>query len=175
MDALRLDSHVVLVWLHPVSDPPPTEWDACMARIEQLKVELQGDLDRLRLLVVSDGGAPNAQQRTRLFSDLMEGRSRDAVVTCSLSNPIKRAIAATIGWLNPEFRAFDPDQAVQALEHIRCTAPAEQDAIWDALVGLQHQLPPNQTLQLMAGRLGRPNPIGRSATRSGWPHSNQPR
>ncbi|HKY37779.1 MAG TPA: hypothetical protein VJN18_17675 [Polyangiaceae bacterium] len=134
MDVLRLGSHVDLVWLHPVSDPSPTEWDACMARIEQLKVELQGDLDRFRTLVVSDGGAPNAQQRTRLFSDLMEGRTRTAVVTCSLGNPIKRGIAATICWLNPEFRAFDPDQAAQAWEHIRCTGPDEEDAIWDALV-----------------------------------------
>ncbi|HKY37781.1 MAG TPA: hypothetical protein VJN18_17685, partial [Polyangiaceae bacterium] len=136
---------------------------------------LQGDLERFRLLVVSDGGAPNAKQRTRLFSDLMEGRMHCAVVTCSLCNPIKRAVVATMSWLDPEFRAFDPDKAALALEHIRCTAPAEQDAIWDALVELQRQQPPNQTLQLMAEHLGRPNPIGRSATRSSWPHSNPPR
>ena len=80
-----------------------------------------------------------------------------------------------MSWLNPDFSAFDPDKAAQALEHIRCTAPAEQDAIWNALVGLQRQLPPNQTLQLMAEHLGRPSPIGRSATRSSWPHSNPPR
>ena len=139
MDIVRLGSHVDLVWLHPASDPPPPEWDACMTRIEQLKVDLQGDLDRIRVLVVSDGGAPSAKQRTRLFSDLMEGRSRSAVVTCSLGNPIKRGIAATISWLNPEFRAFDPDQAEQAFEHIRCGTPAEQDAIWGTLVELQRQ------------------------------------
>lgn len=58
MDALRLGAHVVLVWLHPVSDPPDMEWDACMTRVEQLKIELLGDIGRFPALVVSDSGAP---------------------------------------------------------------------------------------------------------------------
>lgn len=165
IDVVRLGHQAVVVWLHPASDPPDTEWDAGLARIERLKTELRGDLDRLCSMAVSDGGAPNARQRTRLFSDLLEGRSRGAVVTCSLSDPSKRAVAATIGWLNPDVRVFDPDQAAQAFEHIRCGAAAEQDAIWDALIGLQRQLPPNQTLQLMASHLARLDPIERSSAR----------
>ena len=61
MNVLRLASHVDLVWLHPVSDPPPTEWDACMERIEQLKVELQG----------ADGREPRAAQSDQAVGDTL--------------------------------------------------------------------------------------------------------
>jgi hypothetical protein len=158
MEIVRCGPDVVMVWLHGAVDPAEADWEATMTRVRRLKAEVDGDLDRIRSLVVSDGGAPNSRQRTQLLSDILEGRTELALVTGSLTNPIKRGIAAAIGWLNPHFRAFTPSQGRQALIHLRCVAPADEDRIWQTLLELQVPLPPNEALEKMAESLGRPSP-----------------
>jgi hypothetical protein len=150
---------VFLTWLHTAKNPPTQEWEACLAAARRAKRESGGDLD-LRSLVVSDGGAPNVKQRQEIFAGVLGGvRSPTAVITNSLTNPVKRGVATAIAWLNPAFRAFDPAMAREAFAHVGCQNPADRDAIWAALLELQRGLARVTTLEQAAAALGRPRPM----------------
>jgi hypothetical protein len=106
----------VVIWLHTSRDPLPEEWalgiDATVA------VKRKHGIEKMRSFVVSDGGAPNATQRKQL-GEIFDGKpNKLAVVTNSLSNPMKRAIATAITWINPAFIAVPPSKWREALQHL---------------------------------------------------------
>jgi hypothetical protein len=147
---------VFLAWLHTAKNPPTQEWEACIATAAQAQRAASGDVNRLRSLVVSDGGAPNVRQRQEIFAGVLGGaKSPTALITSSLTNPVKRGVATAIVWLNPSFRAFDPAMTREAFAHVGCQDPADQDAIWRALLKLQRGLARVTTLAQAAAVLGR--------------------
>jgi hypothetical protein len=137
----------VALWLHTTQDPPTDQWDAACVRIAELKKKQAGDISNVRVLVITDGGAPNASQRGQLFTDLLEGRAKSAVVTTVLSNRLKRGVATAIFWLNPNFKAFSPDQFAAALTHLDLVGHGP--ALIAALQQLQRSVSTTQTLGLL--------------------------
>src|SRR5689334_20807955 len=83
----------VVIWLHTQADPHPDEWALGIDATSELLAKRGGDVSLLRSFVVSDGGGPNAAQRKTL-GEVFRGRpNKLAVVTNSLTNPLKRGLA----------------------------------------------------------------------------------
>ena len=138
----------VALWLHTENDPPQDQWAAAMARLAETKKEVGGDVSRIVMLVCTDGGAPDAVMRRELFTDLLEGKVKTSAITTVLSNRLKRGITTAILWLNPNFRAFGPDQLQQALEHLEVAHHGPQ--LLAALRELQKSVSPTKTLPLLS-------------------------
>ena len=116
---VTMAEHEVGLWLHDANDPSMAQWtDIC----KQLVEHRRGVSDpgaRIRHLVLTDGGGPNAKQRQMLWKETYAGvRIPFVAVTHSLDNPVKRGLATAITWINPVFRAVPPSMAQAALEHV---------------------------------------------------------
>ncbi len=136
----------VCLWLHTATDPSGQEWTAACAECKKLVERLKGDTSRVRSLVFSDGGAPSAAQRVQLFRDIFNGKLQIAVVTNSLTNPIKRGIATALFWINPAFRVFEPRDINAALAHI--DLPPDFAELYAQYSELQSRLPPVESLRI---------------------------
>jgi hypothetical protein len=138
----------VAVWLHTEQDPPAVGWAEALGRVAELKKKMGGEVASMRMLVITDGGAPNTTQRSELFAQLLEGKTKTAVVTTVLSNRLKRGIATAIFWLNPGFRAFGPDQFSQALTHL--DLDGHGPALLSALTQLQRSVSTTKILPMLS-------------------------
>ena len=157
---VEVDGLTVSVWLHTNVDPPMPEWDEAIATIQSYMAEHATPLERLRGLVVSDGGAPNARQRKALQSDVhKDRRSKAVVLTPVLSNPLKRGIATAIQWVNPDFHFHQPHEVAAAMTWI--DLPGRFDALYAALLVLQQRLPTVNALAMAAATAGLPPPPAR--------------
>src|SRR5688572_13112680 len=95
----------LMVVLHTAATPPLVDWERYEALVRREKLQDGKNFQRLRTLVVSDGGAPNTKQRHTLQNEVWEGRPvKLALLTNSLKSPIKRGIATALTWMNPAFK-----------------------------------------------------------------------
>ena len=72
--------------------------------------------ERVRVLVWTDGGAPNAKQRAALAAALKGTQPLSAVVTPPSS--IARAVGTAIRWFNPQLGVFSHEDIEAALNHL---------------------------------------------------------
>jgi hypothetical protein len=108
----------LVVMRENIETPHDHEWDAFLALLNQNR----DNFAKFRLLVVTDGGGPNAAQRKRL-DGVLGGRSvRVAVVTESAKS---RFIASAISLINRDHRGFSPAEIEAAYTHLALT-PAER-------------------------------------------------
>jgi len=142
----RIGPFDAALWLHTKEDPSDSEWDQGCGELLALKQRNDGDSSHLRTVIISDGGAPNARQRSH-FSGLFTGPTKSSLITVSLTNPVKRAIANVITtWLNPGFRAFSPARTREALAYVELLS--EQAALWKHFDELANVLGMTETLLL---------------------------
>ena len=146
MTILTCGEYHVSLWLHTSANPTPEQWSQGVERIAEVKRKLAGDVNKFRTLAISDGGAPNTVQRGALFTDLLEGKSKAAGVTCQLSNRLLRGVATAISWLNPNFRAYPPEHFNQALQYLDVLDHRSQLVV--ALQQLQKSVAPVQSLTI---------------------------
>jgi hypothetical protein len=148
MRMVRGRTMAVSLWLHTDVDPPRDEWDAAMGEFQAHMRATELPPERLRGLVFTDGAAPNARQRNQL-RDLTQGaRLKISVVTTVLSNPIKQGVATALQWMNPATAFFLPSQTREALAHLDLAGDLR--VLWNEALDLQRQLPPVETLRLVA-------------------------
>jgi hypothetical protein len=169
---LHMDGLDVSVWLHTTKDPPSGEWAVPCGKLGNWVQSQDGDVSKVRLFVVSDGGAANLAQRRELFEDVLRRQPvPTAVVSNSVqTNAVKRGVANVLHLFNPQFQVFEPTQVRTAIEHIG-VAVDRFDPIWRTLQYLQVGFPRNATLGLIAEELGIPLLEGRP---SSWPPSVPP-
>lgn len=112
-------SYVLALWLHTSNDPSDTEWrDACR-RLTELRMKSPDRFERLRQIVVSDGGAPNQTQRALVHAESFGKKAvKLSLITIVLDNRVKKGISTALSWLNPGFKPFSPDQLDAALAHV---------------------------------------------------------
>jgi hypothetical protein len=116
--ALEIGGLVVVLSLHNAEDPSADDWKKYLNVSGQALKKVHDDVDKLRNLVITDGGAPNAKQRKQM-ADLVHSRANKiGVLTNSLENPIKRGVATAITWLNPAFRAVMPARWHELFAHL---------------------------------------------------------
>jgi hypothetical protein len=144
---LRLKQLSLSISLHTARPVPQAEWDAALAQLRSLT---PGGLDpeHTRMLVLSDGGAPDVSQRAQLVELWHSAEVKVAVMVPGTRLPEKRGVVTALMWVNPALGMFTPDLFRQALEHL--DVRAHEAPIWSELQRLQAQLPPLRTLQLIA-------------------------
>lgn len=148
MKALTLGRLEVVIALHTQNDPLPDEWENFVDLQAKTRKKLGDDLSRIRNVVVTDGGAPNAKQRDLLTKAFGGGSVKVGVITTSLTNPIKRGIATAITWANPGFKAVLPEQWQDALQHLNLEGQIQP--ILFELERLQAKLPQVNSLAVLA-------------------------
>lgn len=149
MSATTLRGLDVVIALHTLQEPTVNEWAVYVELQLKLKRKAGGDVSKIRNIVITDGGAPNAKQRAQMQAEVFgtEG-NKVSVISNSLNNPLKRGIATAISWVNPEFKALLPEQWRDALKHIDLTG--EIRPILLELERMQTQITPVSTLTQLA-------------------------
>lgn len=98
------------VFVHGVTPPTVEDWNSILAMWSEIP-----DIKSFRVLVFSQGAAPNAVQRAELSKVLGAVRPRIAVVTSSL---LPRMAGKAFALFIPEFRVFDVNQLDAALSYL---------------------------------------------------------
>jgi len=110
---------LVVLWLHTEVEPPASQWATAVEQLVKARRQRGLGVDRVRSMVITDGGAPNPAQRVQIARDLHEGRpTKLAVLTLALSHPVKRGIATALSWVNPSIRFYQPTQFGDALAYL---------------------------------------------------------
>lgn len=120
-----------VVFVHTKSSPTDAEWDQILGLFRNLP-----EIRKVRVLVYTQGGAPDPKQRAKLSQLLSMIKPPVAVLTPS---PLARAAGVAISWFLPSLRVFDADGLDAALDHL--DAPeAERIGLKSALVELRREL-----------------------------------
>jgi len=111
----------LVVTVHSKQPPTEDEWSRYMGQ-----ADVYQPLEDQRILVVSDGGAPNGTQRQQLIDLLHDARVPTAILTSSW---LMRGAGAAVSWFNPSLRVFGPLALQQALEHLQLTQWERTEAL----------------------------------------------
>lgn len=111
----------LFVVVHPDRPPTDDDWTAYIRSWHPL------DMGRMRTLVFTDGGGPNAAQR-KLANQALRGRSSLTAVVSS--SPMVRGIVTALSWFNPKIKAFSPEEALEAFYYLGMRAPEEVARTW---------------------------------------------
>lgn len=112
------DTPPIIVAVHNSSAPTAEDWDDWARYCEQALKQTRGDLSSMCNLVVTDGGAPNAEQRTRITQILADGYTQPRVAVVNDSAVVRLAVRA-FSMFNRDTKAFAPTQFADAIEHVR--------------------------------------------------------
>jgi len=121
--------HIVI---HGTTDPIEEDWRLYMnaVRSEERKM---ADFGKMRTLVFSAGGGPNAKHRKEI-NEFLGGRATPvAIVT---SSTVMRGVVTALQWFNPLARAFSPDNVVAAMQFLG-TSDGESSVLWAEAKKLQ--------------------------------------
>ena len=98
--------------------------------------------------------SPPHREREIIFAEVFgRGRTPFGAVSVSLTSPVLRCVATVIAWLQPGFKAFPPDVALDALEHVGLAAHV--DRMLTEFEALQAELTPVRTLALLRSALAK--------------------
>ena len=99
-----------MVFVHSEQAPSNAEWSALMDAFRNAT-----NLRRIRVLVFTYGGAPNARQRAELNEVLRDVRPPVAIVTPST---LARAVCTALSWFQPRLRGFSPEEIESAFDYL---------------------------------------------------------
>lgn len=114
------------------NDATDADWRVYMdaVRGEERKM---ADFGKMRTIVFSAGGGPNAKQRKEI-NEFLGGRATPvAIVT---SSTVMRGIVTALQWFNPLARAFSPENVVAAMQFLG-TSGSEASILWTEAKKLQ--------------------------------------
>lgn len=133
----KVDEFIVIV--HGDSSPSDEEWAPWIEYNRRHFAE--GGM--VKLLIVTDGGAPSATQRQLTNETLAEfflenpKAVRGAIVTAST---FVRGVVTALSWFNPGYTAFSPERMDDALKYLEVPPDRRPDVL--ALIkSLKAQLP----------------------------------
>lgn len=112
------DTPPIIVAVHNSNAPSHDDWDEWAKVCEHALKQTRGDLSSMCNLVVTDGGAPNAEQRTRITQIIADGYTQPRVAVVNDSAVVRLAVRA-FAMFNRDTKAFAPTQFADAIEHVR--------------------------------------------------------
>jgi len=115
--------------------PTDGDWDDFL----QILRENRGNHERVRILVMTDGGGPSGDQRKRLEVALGGRSFRVAVVTESAK---VRFIVSSIALLNRDIKTFSKGEIDGAFEHLRLD-PTERQLAKSEVLRLEKEIDPD--------------------------------
>jgi hypothetical protein len=144
---VTLDRLTLHLWLMTAQCPSDQEWEANFVEVNAYKKARLGDLSALRVLVISDGGRPNAKQRVMASMDIKGRPVKKAVLSPQMRNPLHRGALTAMRWLNPGYKGFEPSQVLTALEYLDLGSFARPIAV--ELTSLEPKLPPVPSMRVV--------------------------
>ena len=105
------------VLVHTKQPPSDAEFEAYIQFLEQHA----GDGGDLRVLVITEGGAPTAAQRMQMNeaqNAAMLDRSISFRVSTVTDSVFVRGVVTALSWFHPVYRAFSPAEMKQALAYL---------------------------------------------------------
>ncbi len=99
------------------SPPTDTDWDRYIEAVRASVAKQSNDLNGVMTLVLSDGGVPNAMQRTHL-TGLHERSSAGTPLSLISDSPLIRGATRAMALFNPRFKVFAPGGFAKALDHL---------------------------------------------------------
>jgi hypothetical protein len=126
-------------------DPLDSEFTHVMDSLSDTMARAGAQLERVRLMTITDGGAPTVRQRARISQWLGGRQMKVSIVSRDYDNPIKRGITTAVQWINPALGFFRPTEIRRAIAHVDLTS--EVPRIWKEYEALEARLGP---LQVMA-------------------------
>jgi hypothetical protein len=116
-EMVSLGGRRVYVALHTRDAPSSDEWDGWVALLDKNAKEDGFDLERTPNLVVTDGGAPDREQRTAVNVIVSQAKTLPSValVTDSI---VVRSMVRAFSIFNPRVAVFAPADFNRALTHI---------------------------------------------------------
>ena len=121
--------HIVIAG---TSEPIDEDWRTYMAAVRGEERKM-ADFGKMRTIVFSAGGGPNAKQRKEV-NEFLGGRATPvAIVT---SSTIMRGVVTALQWFNPLARAFSPDNVFAAMQFLG-TSDSEATGVWAEAKKLQ--------------------------------------
>lgn len=111
----------LLVLCHSHAHPSDSEWDTWLETERQRK--------HRALLVVTQGGAPNARQRARVAEVLGEMAGPNPPVALVTDSGLNRLLMSAFTWLlghHHRMKAFAPNAVSEAVEWTGAKAPPER-------------------------------------------------
>ena len=112
----------LLLCVHNEKSPTDADWELYLSA---LRAE-RANWARLRILVITGGGGPDAKQRKRLA----EALAGEAVPAAVVSESIKiRFIGSMVALLNPKMSTFSRSELEQAFASLSLSADERQQAI----------------------------------------------
>jgi hypothetical protein len=132
------DDIVVGLMLIGARDPADAEFFALMDSLSRNMGQVGTKLDRVRLMTITDGGAPTLKQRARISEWLGGRRMKVGVVSGEYDNPIKRGITTAVQWINPDLGFFRTTELRAAVAHV--DLGAQLGRIWSEYQALEQQL-----------------------------------
>lgn len=121
---MALDFHGnIMVTIHTAYAPSDADWKAYLNALGSK------DVESVRSIVFTDGGAPSSKQRKEL-NELLGGRQvRGIVVSNSMA---VRGVVTALSWFNPKIKAFAPDEFRQGLRYLEINS-TEEAAVWEVI------------------------------------------
>ena len=100
-------------------EAPPTdaEWSRYIEEVQASAAKYPDNLASMLTLVLSDGGAPNAMQRTGVIA-LQERTAERAPISFISDSPLVRGATQAIALFNPKLKVFAPGSFSRALAHL---------------------------------------------------------
>jgi hypothetical protein len=105
----------ILIAMHNNLAPEDEAWDEYLQRGERILKELNGDLSRMRVLTITDGGAPNVAQRNRLRASAGGGKIKSSVISDSM---LVRVVVAIFSVFLDGVRVYRPTDWVNAFGNL---------------------------------------------------------
>jgi len=121
-------------------DPADFEFFGVMDSLSRNMTAVGAQLESVRLMTITDGGAPTVRQRGKISEWLGGRRMKVCVVSSAYDNPIKRGITTAVQWINPDLGFFRPREVRQAVAHI--DLGADLSRIWGEYQSLEQLLGP---------------------------------
>ncbi|MET0340296.1 MAG: hypothetical protein ABW252_04810 [Polyangiales bacterium] len=144
----------VALWLYTKTQPPQADWDAAIERIAfRFAPGAEQMLAHFRMVVITDGGAPNTMQRAQLGRLLRGVRHKVSVITPPAPSAVMRGIMTALAWINPSMVFFRPAQVREALQHTDLLPMAS--VLMAEFRALQAQMPQVKTLAQVESELRR--------------------
>jgi len=99
----------MLVAVYSEANPTSGEHAECVGILKKL------DLRKMRVLILSKGGAPTPAQRKEL-NDIVQGH--DIPVAVMTTSTLARGVTTALSWFNKNMKAYSPDQMEEAFRHL---------------------------------------------------------
>jgi hypothetical protein len=135
----------VVMFLHTSRSPSRAEWDEFMALLA--RAAIKGDLQRLRGLIVSDGGGPDATMRGHL-QEFFKKQNHALRCAVMMTNVISRGIVAAVSLFNPNLKPFSPRHFPDALAYLGLPRTTEPRLLRE-FTEMERELGPNSCLSLI--------------------------